>query len=119
MGRKKLRQKKAAKVKAERLAAEERDRKNWERIVSMKSGLVSVEGKTSKSSKSLIPKYAFRGQDEKLPSLNTSGPMATGKAESKKYTGTAMLGVSTMHKSNSVPVFSVEDAIDIARMRRN
>lgn len=30
-----------------------------------------------------------------------------------------MLGVATMHKSNSVPVFSKQDAIDIAKMRRN
>jgi len=34
------------------------------------------------------------------------------------YTGTKMVGIATMHKSNSVPVFSDEEAIDIARMRR-
>jgi hypothetical protein len=27
-------------------------------------------------------------------------------------------GIATMHKSNAVPVFSDEQAIDIARMRR-
>lgn len=36
----------------------------------------------------------------------------------QQYTGTAMLGVATMHKSNSVPVFRAEDAADIAKMRR-
>jgi hypothetical protein len=37
---------------------------------------------------------------------------------SKMYTGTAVLGISTLHKSNAVPVFSNEEAQDIARMRR-
>jgi hypothetical protein len=34
------------------------------------------------------------------------------------YTGTKMLGIGQLHKSNAVPVFSDQDAIDIARMRR-
>ena len=38
--------------------------------------------------------------------------------QQKVYTGTAIVGISTMHKSNSVPVFSKEAAIDIAKMRR-
>lgn len=36
----------------------------------------------------------------------------------KVYTGDAMLGVSVLHKSNGVPVFRQEDAVDIAKMRR-
>jgi hypothetical protein len=40
------------------------------------------------------------------------------KKESQQYTGTKMLGIGSMHKSNAVPVFSDEEAIDIARMRR-
>lgn len=36
-----------------------------------------------------------------------------------KYTGTEMLGVGTMHKSNAVPVFSSTEAKDLATMRRN
>jgi hypothetical protein len=35
-----------------------------------------------------------------------------------KYTGTKILGIGTMHKSNAVPVFSQEEAHDIATMRR-
>lgn len=52
-----------------------------------------------------------------IPSLDTG----TGNAVKKKqnqYTGTAMLGVATLHKSNAVPVFSQEDVVDIAKMRR-
>jgi hypothetical protein len=35
-----------------------------------------------------------------------------------QYTGTKMIGVGTMHKSNAVPIFSDEEAHDIATMRR-
>ena len=35
-----------------------------------------------------------------------------------QYTGTKILGIGTMHKSNAVPVFSNEEAHDIATMRR-
>ncbi len=34
------------------------------------------------------------------------------------YTGTKMIGIGTLHKSNAVPIFSDEDAKDQARMRR-
>jgi hypothetical protein len=30
-----------------------------------------------------------------------------------------MIGIAQMSKSNAVPVFAKEEAIDIARMRRN
>jgi hypothetical protein len=40
------------------------------------------------------------------------------KPADKEYTGTAVLGISTLHKSNGVPVFSQEEAIDISKMRR-
>jgi hypothetical protein len=39
-------------------------------------------------------------------------------APAKVYTGTKVKGIATMHKSNAVPVFSDEEAVDISRMRR-
>lgn len=36
----------------------------------------------------------------------------------KEYTGTFVKGISTLHKSNSVPVTNNEDILAIARMRR-
>lgn len=36
----------------------------------------------------------------------------------KVYTGTKILGIGTMHKSNAVPIFSDEEAVEISRMRR-
>jgi hypothetical protein len=54
----------------------------------------------------------------RYPSLSTAGGMATKPNTGKVYTGTAMLGIGTLHKSNAVPIFSVEDAKDQANMRR-
>jgi len=36
----------------------------------------------------------------------------------KVYTGTKVIGIATMHKSNAVPVFCAEDAVEISKMRR-
>jgi len=52
-----------------------------------------------------------------IPSLNTVGGTAP-LAAPKVYTGTKVKGIATMHKSNAVPVFSDEEAIDISKMRR-
>ena len=49
-------------------------------------------------------------------SVDTGG-VAT-LAPAKVYTGTMVKGIATMHKSNAVPVFSNEEAVDISRMRR-
>ena len=40
------------------------------------------------------------------------------KIKDNEYTGTKIKGIGTMHKSNAVPVFSDEEAIDISKMRR-
>lgn len=45
----------------------------------------------------------------------------TGACSSKpspKYTGTKILGIGTMHKSNMVPIFSDDEAKEISNMRR-
>jgi len=60
---------------------------------------------------------AGRGNTHHIPSLNTGGGVAA-LAPAKVYTGTKVLGIATMHKSNAVPVFSDEEAIDISKMRR-
>lgn len=41
------------------------------------------------------------------------------KAEEKRYTGTLIRGIATMHKSNAVPILNKQDAIDVSTMRRN
>jgi hypothetical protein len=53
-----------------------------------------------------------------IPSLNPE-MMGNATVQPKKvYTGDKMLGIGTLHKSNAVPVFSMEEAHDIAKMRR-
>ena len=52
-----------------------------------------------------------------IPSRDSGGGVAT-LAPPKVYTGTKVKGIATMHKSNAVPVFSDEEAVDISRMRR-
>lgn len=51
-----------------------------------------------------------------IPSRVTEGGSTA--AVHKVYTGTKILGIGTMHKSNAVPIFSDEQAKDISRMRR-
>jgi len=61
--------------------------------------------------------YTRYGSDVKHPSLPfTGGPCL--KSPDKVYTGTMIKGIGTMHKSNAVPIFSNEEAEDIAKMRR-
>ena len=52
-----------------------------------------------------------------IKSVDTGMGNAT-LAPAKVYTGTKVKGIATMHKSNAVPVFSDEEAIDISKMRR-
>jgi hypothetical protein len=52
-----------------------------------------------------------------IKSLGQDNGVAT-LAPAKIYTGTKVKGIATMHKSNAVPVFSDEQAVDISRMRR-
>lgn len=52
-----------------------------------------------------------------IKSLDTGLGSATLKP-AKQYTGTKVKGIATMHKSNAVPVFSDDEAVDISHMRR-
>jgi hypothetical protein len=40
------------------------------------------------------------------------------KKKEKVYTGTEIIGIAQMHKSNAVPIRGKKDAIEVARMRR-
>ncbi len=60
---------------------------------------------------------AYVRETPKIPSLN-SGYHDCSKKPTPVYTGSAIKGIGTMHKSNAVPIFSDEQAIEIATMRR-
>lgn len=65
----------------------------------------------------LNPKPYVRDTGPRPPSLNSGDGIASSKPR-MQYTGTKMLGIGTLHKSNAVPVFSDDEAKDMARMRR-
>jgi hypothetical protein len=47
-----------------------------------------------------------------------TGWVACVKQQDTEYTGTKVKGIATLHKSNGVPVFTDQEAIDISKMRR-
>ena len=57
-----------------------------------------------------------RNTTSHIKSVDTGGNALL--APAKVYTGDKVKGIATMHKSNAVPVFSDEQAVDISRMRR-
>lgn len=58
-------------------------------------------------------------ENNRPKSLNDWVTGAVKTKETPKYTGTKVLGIGTMHKSNAVPIFSDEEAVEISRMRRS
>lgn len=72
----------------------------------------------SKPKTSLSPQIPSWRQEPRIPSLNT---VVTGNATPKRtqtYTGNNVLGVTIVHKSCLQPVFTKQEAIDAANMRR-
>jgi hypothetical protein len=67
--------------------------------------------------KSVGPKVPPGRETPKIESKDT-GWIVCAKTADKVYTGDKIKGIGTMHKSNAVPVFSDEEAQDIAKMRR-
>ena len=63
------------------------------------------------------PEPYRRDTGPRIASLETTGAQCVRPPE-KVYTGENMLGISVLHKSNAVPVFRQEDAVDISKMRR-
>ena len=89
---------------------------DWEKLlkkyeIQTKKTVVSSKRVTHSSS------IRVRTGNNPVSSVDTGVGLAP-KLAPKVYTGDAMIGIAQMHKSNAVPVFKQEDAIDISRMRR-
>ena len=97
------------KARAEQLAAE------WEQL--KKSYTKPVSNRVQPMRKYSLSIPAERDTMRNVPSLNTGVGVAA-KSEAPVYTGTKVKGIGTMHKSNAVPIFSDEEAVDISKMRR-
>ena len=59
-----------------------------------------------------------RSTSSHIPSRDTGHSGAVKSKDIPQYTGTKMLGIGTLHKSNGVPIFSDQEARDISSMRR-
>jgi hypothetical protein len=99
-----------AKRQHEQLTAE------WEQLKAQHQPVKRVFNKSFSNSK--MPKLTIPRGTDHIPSLNTGAGVAA-RAPDKVYTGTKVKGIGTMHKSNAVPVFSDEEAVEISTMRRN
>jgi len=57
-------------------------------------------------------------ETKRIASLDTGHSGAVRTKDIPQYTGTKILGIGTMHKSNAVPIFADEQAVEISTMRR-
>ena len=59
----------------------------------------------------------YRRETKEYPSVMSTHHDTT-KVEPMRYTGTLVKGISTMHKSNAVPILDEQEAKEHANMRR-
>lgn len=89
---------------------------SWEALLKKYATKTVAPKKQQLSDVYSLGKPACR-ETPKIPSLPFTGAPCT-KKENPVYTGTAIKGIGTMHKSNAVPIFTDEQAVEIATMRR-
>jgi hypothetical protein len=93
---------------------------SWKELLK-RQGVEAEAKKQSRAMKAPTLDYKLstpvgRTNTNHIPSRDTGGNATL--APAKVYTGTKVKGIATMHKSNAVPVFSDEEAVEISRMRR-
>ena len=86
-------------------------------------GIEAEEKRRTKALKAAPLDYSLtasggRDTGPKIASRDTGHTGAVRTKGIPQYTGTKVIGIGTMHKSNAVPIFSDEEAQDIAKMRR-
>ena len=79
-------------------------------------GIAKKRRTTASAVEPLTPKTYVR-ETVRYPSRGDGVGVAL-KAPDKVYTGTKMIGIGTLHKSNAVPVFCDDEAKAMANMRR-
>jgi hypothetical protein len=90
-------------LKSQGVAAEEKRRARAMRAEPLQYNLSSVND---------------RANTRHIPSRDTGHSGAVASKAIPQYTGTELIGISQMAKSNAVPVFNSDHIIEIARMRR-
>ena len=107
-GKQKFRNAEAAKLARELEA-------DWQKL--MKS-----HGENKKVQEKIEPLIYKLTSPRETPNVGQSIPDshkgAVASKQTPKYTGTKMLGIGTLHKSNAVPIFTDDEAKSISSMRR-
>lgn len=105
------------KSKKRKLTAKQRQlQADWDALI--KKYEPAKKLKPSVNVKAYTPPKPYVRETPHYPSLNSGLGTCTKPIQGKVYTGTSMIGIGTLHKSNAVPIFSEEDAKEQARMRR-
>lgn len=89
----------------------------WEKLMQSHDTKAKVKNKVEKLSYSLTTPPG-RITNTHIKSLDTGHTGAVASKAIPQYTGTKMLGIGTMHKSNAVPIFTDDEAKAISSMRR-
>lgn len=115
-GKRKFRNAEEARKARELADSWQQKKQEWDQMAPNFSGKkLDPKAKIEKSFPSYAPPPGR--ESAKINSLPfTAGPCT--KAPDKVYTGTMIKGIGTMHKSNAVPIFSDEEAVEISKMRR-
>jgi len=103
-----------AKRKAEKLEAD------WKALLK-KQGIEAEARKKARALTDAVltssPRVPPGRETPYIPSRDT-GAIACTKKDDMRYSGNKVKGIGTLHKSNGVPIFTDEEAVDISRMRR-
>ena len=94
-------------------------RESWEAI-KQANNITSERVTRAKDMKSTLTVSFKTPPGREAPKIvsQDTGWVACTTAANQEYTGTKVKGIGTMHKSNAVPIFSDEEAVEISTMRR-
>jgi hypothetical protein len=94
-------------------------RESWEAI-KQANNITSEKVTRAKDMKSTLTVTFKAPPGREAPRIvsQDTGWVACTTAHNQTYTGTKVKGIGTMHKSNAVPIFSDEEAVEISTMRR-
>jgi hypothetical protein len=94
---------------------------SWKELLKSQ-GIAAEEKRRARAMKAEPLQYKLSApvgrETARIASRDTGHSGAVRTKDIPQYTGTKILGIGTMHKSNAVPVFSDQEAHDIATMRR-
>ena len=100
-------------VKSKKLDAAKAEHEAWLKKMGVGKAKLPTNKKGQRVGLYDIPDYSTG------PRVTSDRVAGNGTArEEKKYTGTLIKGIATMHKSNAVPIINQAQAIEVSTMRR-